>query len=676
MQAFDGSIHLAQGRQRWLQRQAPVLESIPDAVAILDRQGRRLYGNDLYHTLCREHGVPDLRPATLDATMPGWEEIGTTASATGHWEGAITVPAAHTPRRTLRCHVRPMIAPAGGDTLFAATIADITELAEAHQTSDGHARLIAQLPHLQVPGAGAGDTAVRAFRDTLVEALAAIDLGRAETIPDGDETEGGWFYCPLTGDRQEARLVWRVGEPRHGGRAFQARFHAARELSPAERRLAVTATRALTTSTERAGQLARLRRTAFSDDVTDLLNRRGFEHFAAPLLAGGQPASLLLIDMDRFNRVIGTLGHDAADAYLHAMGERLVGAAGPGRLVARMGGDEFAILVPGGMGLARGVAEAIHERLETPMTIAARPVRARVHIGIASAPRHGSSLAELRRCADRAMFTAKRTGRSTNLFRPERELTDRTALWVEGRLEAAISEELLTLAVQPIMRLDSGEVTEVELLLRWDDPMLGTVAPATFVPVAEHAGLSERLDRYVVAKGLRETRHLDCAVAINLAAPTLYDPAFADFVFTHLEHAGRTPDTMVFEITERLVADADRARPTLQRLTDAGVRIAIDDFGAGYSSLGVLPDLPLSRLKVDKSFLIGSRGNPRHREVIIGTLRLASALGLEALVEGVERAEDMEWLRGVGCDFAQGFLFGTPIALSDWPGTDDDPRPA
>lgn len=676
MQTFDGSIHLTQGRQRWLQRQAPVLESVPDAVAILDRQGCRLYGNQLYHRLCREHRVPDLQPATLDATMPPWPELSAAASTAGHWQGVITVPTAHNPRRSLRWHVQPMAAPSGGDTLFAATIADITELAEAHRTTAGHARLIAQLPHLQAPGAGTGDTAVRAYRDTLVEALAATDLGRAEHIPDGDDTDDEWFYCPLTEHRREALLVWRVGEPRRGGRAFQARFHPARELSPAERRLAVTATRALTTSTERAGQLARLRRAAFSDDVTDLLNRRGFEHFAAPLLATGEPASLLLIDMDRFNRVIGTLGHDAADAYLHSMGERLVSAAGPGHLVARMGGDEFAILVPGGTGLAHSVAEAIHQRLETPMTIAARPVRARVHIGIASAPTHGRGLAELRRCADRAMFTAKRTGRSTNLFRPERELTDRTSLWVEGRLEAAISEELLTLAVQPIMRLNSGEVTEVELLLRWNDPMLGTVAPATFVPVAEHAGLSERLDRYVVAKGLRETRHLDCAVAINLAAPTLYDPDFADFVFTHLKRAGRTPDTIVFEITERLVADADRARPTLQRLTDAGVRIAIDDFGAGYSSLGVLPDLPLSRLKVDKSFLIGSRGNPRHREVIVGTLRLASALGLEALVEGVERREDMEWLRGVGCDFAQGFLFGTPIALSDWSGFGGDIRPA
>ena len=467
-------------------------------------------------------------------------------------------------------------------------------------------------------------------------------------------------YCPLDSRRRQTLLQWQMQLPWGCATLLELRIPGAAAISDHQLALISANLRLLAQSLATGQALDQARKLADTDSLTGLLNRRGFRQASRGLLDRTRRASLLIMDVDRFKQINDALGHAMGDTYLRGIAGRLIELMPQDAILARMGGDEFAMLIPSGAAGAERLAAEVHKSLQRPLRLTGEAVRPRMTIGICSLPEHVSSLHELLRCADLAMFDAKRSTRRSQTYSQECHRCSSATLRIESRLEAALADNRMQLAVQPIVCLKTGRTAEVEVLLRWNDPELGAVSPAEFIPLAESIGLINELDHYVVQKALQETRHLQEAIAINVSAPTLYDPGFADFVLHGLQQAGRPPATLTIEITERVLADAPRAADALLRLTRKGVRIAVDDFGAGYSSLGLLASLPLSRLKVDKSFMIGSHRNPRYLEVTMGVLKLSAALGLESLVEGLEDPADIPWLQQAGCDFAQGFGLARP----------------
>ncbi|PPI83486.1 hypothetical protein KEHDKFFH_14045 [Marinobacter maroccanus] len=401
-----------------------------------------------------------------------------------------------------------------------------------------------------------------------------------------------------------------------------------------------------------------------ADPLTLVNNRRSFQKELRKRCESLTSFTLFIVNLDRFSRINDVLGPEAGDDVLVRVANRLSELIDSMDHIARINGDEFVLIREGAdEQLARVLADQIHSALAQRLTIAGRPIRCSASIGITLCP--GTSLrpAELLRGARVAMADAKRNQQGTCLYSGQVDMDFSEQLLIESHLERAIEQDGFELAAQPIFNVYSGEITELEILLRWTLPGHGPVSPETFVSVAENIGLSERLDRYVMSKALAAARGVRLPISVNLAAPTLYSETFVPFVEALLETHDRLPGQLGIEITERIIARPDEARASVDALGRMGVHIAIDDFGVGYSSLGVLPELPISRLKIDKKFLLGKDQNPRYEEIIIGILRMASALGLESLVEGVEDAELLGWLSQVGCDFAQGFGLGRPIPL-------------
>lgn len=401
-----------------------------------------------------------------------------------------------------------------------------------------------------------------------------------------------------------------------------------------------------------------------ADALTLVNNRQSFQKELQKRCEGLNSFTLFIVNLDRFSRINDVLGPDAGDDVLVRVANRLSELIDSVDHIARINGDEFVLIREGAdEQLARVLADKIHSALARGLTIAGRPIRCSVSIGITLCPTTSLRPAELLRGARVAMADAKRNQQGTCLYSGQVDMDFSEQLLIESHLERAIEQDGFELAAQPIFNVYSGEITELEILLRWTLPGHGPVSPETFVSVAENIGLSERLDRYVMSKALAAARGVRLPISVNLAAPTLYSETFVPFVEALLETHDRLPGQLGIEITERIIARPDAARASVDALGQMGVHIAIDDFGVGYSSLGLLPELPISRLKIDKKFLLGKDQNPRYEEIIIGILRMASALGLESLVEGVEDAELLGWLSQVGCDFAQGFGLGRPIPL-------------
>jgi len=404
------------------------------------------------------------------------------------------------------------------------------------------------------------------------------------------------------------------------------------------------------------------------DPLTGLYNRRYFQLALEQWATDGRRFDLVLFGLNRFKRVNESLGHPAGDQILEIVANQLSEIVEQGDVLARIGGDEFAILAcRDKRGDATFDPDSVHARLAEGFEYQGERLRCYTSIGVSRFPEHGSDHSELLRYADHAMIKAKHFHTGTVWYDGDVPRDAVKLLALETRIESAIDKDEFTLAVQPIYDLTSGtgKIAELEILLRWSPENIGPVSPEIFVSIAERMGLSAKLDRYVIRKALRETAHLTMPIAVNLTAPTLYADDFVAFVSSELSKAGRMASRFGVEITERVIAQPSAARQSLDALGNLGVHIAIDDFGVGYSSLSVLPELPLSRLKIDKKFLIEKDANPRFEEVIVGILRMASSLGLESLIEGVEDASIQEWLCDVGCDFAQGFGLGRPGTISD-----------
>ena len=422
-----------------------------------------------------------------------------------------------------------------------------------------------------------------------------------------------------------------------------------------------------------AGASRRLRHQALHDALTGLPNRTLLQRRSARALRGDDPAAMLLIDLDRFKEVNDTLGHDHGDALLVEVAGRLGGALRRGDTLARLGGDEFAVLVDGAPDRAAVIelAGRLRDVLRRPFALRGVAVELEASIGIAFYPEHGTSAGGLLQRADVAMYDAKRGGHGIATYAAERDPYSEDRLGLLAELRRAIEHDELVLHYQPTVSLRSGELTGVEALVRWQHPARGLLGPDEFVPLAERTGAVADLTRWVVDRALAQHRAwrdagLEVPVAVNLAAANIVDVTLPGAIAALLERHGVAGDRLACEISEHTVmADPVRAADVLDGLRALGVRLSLDDFGTGHSSLAYLKDLPVSELKIDRKFVNNMTEDGDDAFIVRSTIDLARNLGLAVVAEGVESAEIMRGLADLRCDTAQGFHVSRPLPAAE-----------
>jgi diguanylate cyclase (GGDEF)-like protein/PAS domain S-box-containing protein len=420
-------------------------------------------------------------------------------------------------------------------------------------------------------------------------------------------------------------------------------------------------------------QRAHIQHLAHHDPLTNLLNRHAFMERLAEQMAGSRSkerqGALLFIDLDHFKRVNDSLGHVAGDLLLQTLAQRLVALLRSSDLVARFGGDEFVCLLPGALQQAQveDVAAKLLAALAEPVLLEGRPISVTPSVGIARYPQHAATAADLVKHADEAMYQAKRQGRATHRwYDPLFSQRALAALELETQLTQAITRGEFVLHYQPQVRAHDGVIVGCEALIRWRHPTRGLVEPDHFIPLAEELRLIVPIGTWVLGEAVRAARRWQASgrelpVSVNLSSLQLRDARFAETVQAALAEAGLPGRLLEVEITERmLMDDTDAVRATLAQLRALGVRVAIDDFGTGYSSLAALNQLPIDRIKIDRSFV---RGLPQHAgnaAIARAIVMLAASLGREVIAEGVETEAQRECLVALGCPQLQGLLFGAP----------------
>ncbi len=411
------------------------------------------------------------------------------------------------------------------------------------------------------------------------------------------------------------------------------------------------------------------------DALTNLPNRVLFrdrlEHGLQRARRSGSQLALLLLDLDRFKVVNDTLGHPLGDALLRCAAERLRAATRESDTLARLGGDELAILLEDDASAHRAalVARRLQALFGEPLTLGEHELVVTASIGITLFPADGDDADTLIRHAERAMYDAKSLGRNTyRFFEPGLASGVVDALVMESALRVAVSRDQLALHFQPQVDMASGALAGVEALVRWRHPDLGLVPPGRFIPLAEEIGVIGEIGAWVLTEACRqmagwEARGLAVPrVAVNLSVQQIERGDLVQAVSEALAEAGLAPERLELEVTESLIMrEPERAQAVLRDLMEMGVQLAVDDFGTGYSSLAYLKRLSLDRLKIDRSF-VGDIGVDAGSEAIVrAVIALARSLGLETVAEGVERQDQAVLLRREGCDIAQGYFYGYPV---------------
>ncbi len=421
-----------------------------------------------------------------------------------------------------------------------------------------------------------------------------------------------------------------------------------------------------------------LRHHAFHDPLTDLPNRALFMNRLEQALAarpgGERPVAVLFLDLDNFKLVNDSLGHEVGDRLLVGVAGRLRASLRPADTVARLGGDEFAILLEdvADQGDAIRAALRVAKRLGPPFSLEGHEVFATTSIGIAFCTSAGSSAENLLRVADRAMYQAKRGGEvyalKSGLGTSGQALR---RLELEGDLRRALEREEFRICYQPEIVLENGRTAGMEALVRWEHPERGLLLPSRFVPVAEETGLIVPIGLWVLGAACRQARAWQerypggprPTVWVNLSGKQLQRPKLLDEVAEALQEAGLHPSGLGLEITESVMMEDTRSTiATLRELAALGVRLAIDDFGMGYSSLSALRHFPVQLLKIDRSFVDGLEDDaPEGAAFLSAMIGLARALGMKTVAEGVETGEQAARLREIGCEMAQGTYFSEPL---------------
>ena len=427
---------------------------------------------------------------------------------------------------------------------------------------------------------------------------------------------------------------------------------------------------------------------ALHDGLTSLPNRALLQLEVNRLLretkAPGDGVVVVLADLDHFKEINDTLGHHVGDLLLVEVAQRLVAAAGPEVMVARLGGDEFALLAAvQGVGSPTAAATALADRvldgLREPITVAGVRLDVQASMGIAVSPEHGADLSQLMARADVAMYAAKVQHAGRAVYDPELDENTPQRLALLAELRDGIGRGELVLHYQPKCATRSGEVIGVEALVRWQHPTRGLLMPDQFIPVAENTGIISLVTPVVLEEAVRQARvWLDggrrLGVAVNLSVRHLTDLELPHQVEATLLRHGLPAELLTLEVTESTIMnDPTRAVLVLAGLRDLGVRIAVDDYGTGYSSLAYLKRLAVDELKIDKSFVMSMLTDDSDAVIVRSTIELGHNLGLQLVAEGVENAATWQLLLPLGCDVLQGFHISRPIPadefevwLQDW----------
>jgi diguanylate cyclase (GGDEF)-like protein/PAS domain S-box-containing protein len=422
---------------------------------------------------------------------------------------------------------------------------------------------------------------------------------------------------------------------------------------------------------ERRAQHRRLQHQATHDSLTGLPNRAALlTHLEYSLSTGPDPSiALLMLDLCRFKEVNDTLGHNIGDRVLVDVAQRFSDALGSRGLIARIGGDEFTVVIdaPQSNEVIATTSQILVDCLRAPIDVAGISIEVGVNIGIARFPQDASDAQTLLRHADVAMYVAKRRGAPYEYYDAAHDENSVRKLAIGGELRAAIAGNALELHFQPQVNLRSGMVDSAEALLRWFHPTQGAIGPNEFIAIAEATDLIRPLTEYTLRTALRQIREwrergVHLRIAVNLSARLLQDMAFPAKLRQLLDESGVPASSLELEITESaMMLDPARALRVVQEIDKLGTLISIDDFGTGYSSLGYLRDLPVHSLKLDKSFVMGMRNNTDDRIIVESTAQMAHALKLELVAEGVETEWDAQFLAAAGYDYAQGYRYARAL---------------
>jgi diguanylate cyclase (GGDEF)-like protein len=425
----------------------------------------------------------------------------------------------------------------------------------------------------------------------------------------------------------------------------------------------------------RHSAFSRIELIARRDALTDLWNRTALIDLLEKRLAGaadsGEIVALILIDLDRFKDINDTFGHQSGDAVLKEVGERIKSVTHAGDEVARIGGDEFVVIVVGSdEDQPRITAERIFATFANPFLVGINQHLCGASIGYAIAPHYGATLEELFRNADLALYEAKQAGRRQIVRHTSAitELYDRR-VQLEHDLQFALQNDEMELVYQPIVDPRSGRAICCEALLRWNHPSLGQISPIEFIPLAETTGLIVPIGGWVLATACAEAMHwpLDISVAVNLSAVQFRRSTDIVAIVTGtLASTGLPARRLVLEITESvLIEDSAAALTTLERLREHGVDISLDDFGTGFASLAYLNDFPFSKIKIDRKFSQAIDTSPRTAAIIGGIAKTTRDLHIELVAEGVETENQLERMYRFGINAMQGYLFCHPLPASE-----------
>jgi diguanylate cyclase (GGDEF)-like protein len=410
-----------------------------------------------------------------------------------------------------------------------------------------------------------------------------------------------------------------------------------------------------------------VQRLGYEDILTGLPNHsRFFGQLDRAIAArhGSEALAFAALDLDGFDEVNDALGYAGGDEVLSEIGRRLRDALPPSAIVARLGSDEFALVITGkNAEVATFVTDTVRQAIARP--IGTDPaVQIGVSIGLAVAPQDGSTRDELTRRADLALRAAKRRGRGITVrFDGGMEIEFQERCFIKREAANALAERAFDVHYQPIVKADGGAIAGVEALLRWHHPGRGTIPPSVFVPVAEEAGLMDRLGELVLRRAVADvSRWRNLYVSVNLSPVQVRNRGFVEVVGAVLKESGLAPSRLVLEMTEGVLIDnPDEMSVRLSELRALGVQLALDDFGAGYSSLSYLQTLPFDKLKVDRGFVTALDRSANGGVFIQAIVALGRALGKGVLIEGVETEEQRVLLRLAGCNEMQGFLFAKPM---------------
>lgn len=420
---------------------------------------------------------------------------------------------------------------------------------------------------------------------------------------------------------------------------------------------------------ERKRQQARIEYLAYHDPLTDLPNRRKLWEVAENIFVADrrkrETPALIYLDLDNFKLVNDTLGHQLGDELLRQLALRIREALRQDDLLARMGGDEFAVLLPSAdRTSAMAAARRILEAFDHPFSLGEHVIHVQASLGVALYPEHGQTLDELARAADVAMYQAKQAQTQVAIYDPSQDINSVERLETIQQLRKTIQQGRFLIQYQPILDIAERYINKWEALVRWEHPTRGLLRPAEFVPLAEESGLIGELDLAVLKQAVQNQKRLGGELAINFSAVTLAHPNWVREVVRSLVDEALQPSMLWLEITESaLLPERQKWLGGLVALRGLGVRVALDDFGMGYSSLAHLKQVPVDLIKIDKSFVAEIGQNQTSEDILRAMLQLASAFGLKTLAEGVENRAQLEWLARHGCHYAQGYYIGLPVSI-------------